>query len=203
MIYNTILLFGAPGVGKGMQGHLLGNIPGFYHFSSGEMFRSLDKQSELGREFNHYSTQGLLVPDDLTVRLWTQYIEQRISAGDYKPDMQLLLLDGIPRTVQQAQAMAPHMQVLKVIHLLAGDENVMVQRMKRRALMQHRPDDADEAVIRRRFEVYHAQTQPMLDHYPAELVADIDAVGSPARVLRDVLRTLVPVLDRHCKPWEG
>ncbi len=203
MAYNTILLFGAPGVGKGMQGTMLGKIPGFYHFSSGDMFRSLDKQSDLGKEFSHYSTQGLLVPDDLTVRLWKQYIDKKVTDGSYKPTQQLLLLDGIPRTVQQTQAMDPHVKVLKIVHLLAGDENVMIQRMKRRALLQHRPDDADETVIRRRFEVYHQQTQPMLDHYPTDLVADIDAVGSPARVLRDILRALVPLLDRHCEAWEG
>lgn len=203
MAYHTILLFGAPGVGKGMQGQLLGTIPGFYHFSSGDMFRALDKQSDLGKEFTHYSTQGLLVPDELTVRLWKQYIERRVSEGAFRPEQQLLVLDGIPRTVQQTMAMEPYIKVLKIVHLLAGDENVMVQRMKRRALLQHRPDDADETVIRRRFEVYRAQTQPMLDHFAAELIADIDAVGSPARVLRDILRSLVPILDRYCKPWEG
>lgn len=201
--YNCILLFGAPGVGKGTQGKLLGRIPGFYHFSSGDMFRALDKNSELGQLVMSYSTKGLLVPDDLTVRMWAEYIAARVADRSFNPAQQLLLLDGIPRTVNQARLMAPHMNVLKIIHLVAPDIEAMVQRMKKRALKENRPDDADEAVIRRRFEVYKAETQPMLDHYPADLRADINAIGSPARILRDILNVLVPIQEAHCQPWEG
>lgn len=201
--YSTILLFGAPGVGKGTQGHLLGSVPGFYHFSSGDMFRSLDKNSELGKTFLGYSTKGLLVPDELTVKMWVQYMQKREAEHAYDPQRQLLLLDGIPRTVNQAQVMAPHLNVLQVVHLFAQDEEEMVQRMKRRAMKQNRPDDADEKVIRRRFEIYHAETQPLLDFFPRKKVININAVGSPARVLCETLKHLVPLQEQHCLPWEG
>ena len=67
--YPSILLIGPPGVGKGTQGTILGCIPGFFHLATGDMFRSLDKDSEIGMEFARYSQQGLLVPDFLTVKL--------------------------------------------------------------------------------------------------------------------------------------
>src|SRR5262245_38139006 len=70
--FQTVLLFGAPGAGKGTQGRILGAIPGFFHLSCGEVFRSLDMTSDLGRKFLHYSQRGELVPDDITVRMWQE-----------------------------------------------------------------------------------------------------------------------------------
>ena len=201
--YNAVLLFGAPGVGKGTQGKILGSIPGFYHFSSGDMFRALDKNSELGKTFLSYSTKGLLVPDELTIRMWCEYMAGRVTAHAYNPQQQLLLLDGIPRTVNQAQVMAPFVNVRKVVHLVARDEEEMVRRMKHRAIKEHRPDDADERVIRKRFEVYHSETQPLLDFFAPDLVAEVVATATPAQVLHDMLHVLVPVQEKACTPWEG
>ena len=67
---KAILLFGQPGVGKGTQGAILGKVPGFCHLATGDMFRGLDRESELGREFLKYSNQGLLVPDEPWQRSW-------------------------------------------------------------------------------------------------------------------------------------
>ncbi|MEO1717767.1 MAG: nucleoside monophosphate kinase, partial [Planctomycetota bacterium] len=65
--YQCVLLFGAPGAGKGTQGAILGRIPGFFHLSCGEVFRSLDIHSDLGKVFYEYSSKGELVPDEVTV----------------------------------------------------------------------------------------------------------------------------------------
>ena len=67
--FKTFLIFGAPGSGKGTQGQVLGAVPRFFHCACGDVFRSLDTRTEIGQEFLRYSSQGLLVPDDLTVRL--------------------------------------------------------------------------------------------------------------------------------------
>ena len=69
-LFRTILLFGAPGSGKGTQGKILGQIPGFFHLSCGDVFRALQPESDLGRMFLEYSSRGQLVPNDLTVKLW-------------------------------------------------------------------------------------------------------------------------------------
>ncbi|MHC5024694.1 MAG: adenylate kinase family protein [Planctomycetota bacterium] len=195
--YRSLLLFGAPGVGKGTQGRLLGQIPGINHLATGDMFRSLDKSSELGRRFVEFSSQGLLVPDELTVQLWDQYVKRRITDGEFRPRHDLLVLDGIPRSVSQARMLEDRIEVLGVIHLVAPDIDAMVERMKRRAEREGRHDDADETVIRRRFDVYKAETAPVLDLYDTSLVHEVGAVGSPATVLLEVLGQIVPILEHH------
>ncbi len=96
MAYKSILLFGAPGSGKGTQGKILGTIPGFYHCACGDVFRAVDAHSELGKAFIQYSSKGQLVPDDLTVRLWAAQIEAMEDAGIFRPATDYLVLDGIP-----------------------------------------------------------------------------------------------------------
>jgi adenylate kinase len=195
--YPCILLFGAPGVGKGTQGAILACVPGFVHLSTGEIFRSIDAESEEGRTAAEYSAQGELVPDDLTVRIWKNWLRRQINKGRYCPDTDLLLLDGIPRNVRQAEILDEHIEVLRLVHFVAADEEAMVQRIKKRALEHGRIDDADEQVIRKRFEVYRQESEPVLRHYVPELVSPIEASGTPAEVLRAVLDCLIPVQNAH------
>ncbi|MDX2148298.1 MAG: nucleoside monophosphate kinase [Planctomycetota bacterium] len=195
--YQTILLFGAPGSGKGTQGKILGHIPGFYHLSCGEVFRTLDMGSELGRTFVEYSSKGLLVPDDVTIKMWQQNMHARTVLSEYKPRVDLLVLDGIPRNVNQAKLLEKHLNVLQIIHLICRDKEAMIKRLRRRALKENRIDDAKEDVIRRRWEVYESETFPVLNHYPSSIVREVDATGSPARILEHILENVVPVQESH------
>lgn len=195
--YKTILLFGAPGVGKGTQGKILGHIPGFYHLACGDVFRSLDMTSDLGTKFLECSSRGELVPDELTIAMWKQNIHAQTILSIYKPQQDLLILDGIPRSTGQAVALDPYLEVLNVIHLVCRDVDAMIMRMRRRALKENRLDDADEKVIRRRFEVYKNETAPVLNHYPASIVHEVDAVGPPAVILQRILDILAPIQDGH------
>ena len=195
--YKTVLLFGAPGAGKGTQGKILGCIPGFHHLACGDVFRSLDTTSELGQEFLKYSSKGELVPDSLTVEMWRQNMHAQTVLSHFKPKSDLLVLDGIPRSLPQAEALREYIDVLRIIHLVCRDESEMVERMKRRAIKENRLDDADENVIRNRFKVYEEETKPVLEYYPADIIREIDALGSPASVLQHVLEEVVPVQDEH------
>ena len=194
---KSALLFGQPGVGKGTQGQILGDVPGFCHLATGDMFRGLDRDSELGKEFLKYSTQGLLVPDELTCRLWYQYVQGLINTNKYNPATDVLLLDGIPRSLAQAQTLDEHIEVLAIIHLVCDNEDELVQRMKRRAEIQNRPDDADESVIRRRFEVFHADTAEVLNHYDPSLIHTVTATGIPGRILLNILEQVIPSMEGH------
>ena len=194
--YKCVLLFGAPGAGKGTQGSILGRIPGFFHCSCGDVFRNIDITSPLGRSFYEYSSRGELVPDRLTVQMWAKVIEARTVIGDYKPRHDLLVLDGIPRTLEQAKLMERYIDVLSIIHLTCDDETAMFERLRRRALKSNRHDDADEKVIRHRWEVYEHETAPVLSHYPREVQVEINSIGSPAQILHDILEGLVPVQDQ-------
>jgi len=201
--YKTLLLFGAPGAGKGTQGQILGQIPGFYHCACGDVFRNIDIHSELGKIFYEYSSRGELVPDEVTVKMWAENIKARHTIGDFKPHEDLMVLDGIPRTVEQAKLMDEHIEVLKIIHLTCKDERAMFERLRRRALKENRYDDADEKVIRNRWQVYQQETEPVLEHYDRRLIEDVDSIGSPVRILRDILDIIVPVHDEHFQAWEA
>jgi len=195
--FKTVLLFGMPGVGKGTQGKILGHIPGFFHLACGDVFRSLDVSSPLGQKVLAFSSRGELVPDELTIEMWQRNVQAQTALSYFKPHADLLILDGIPRNVPQAKAMEQHLDVLRVIHLVCADRDAMVHRMRRRALKENRLDDADEKVIRRRFEVYDRETKPVLAYYPSPIVSEIEAVGAPAEVLQHVLEVLVPIQNAH------
>ncbi len=195
--YQTVLLFGAPGAGKGTQGKILGSVPGFYHLSCGEVFRTLDMSSALGKTFMQYSSKGLLVPDDKTIEMWHGNMKARTVLADFKPNDDLLVLDGIPRNVNQAKLMEKHLNVLCVLHLMCPDKEEMIKRLRRRALKENRADDAKEEVIRKRWEVYESETFPVLEHYSKDIIKSVDATGSPARVLQHILECVVPVQEKH------
>ena len=95
--YRTILMFGAPGSGKGTQGKVLGALPGYFHLSCGDVFRSLNPKSELGQVFLQFSSQGKLVPDNFTIQLWHDHIVRQVNGHNFTPDEEILILDGIPR----------------------------------------------------------------------------------------------------------
>ncbi len=193
MRYKTILLFGAPGSGKGTQGKILSAIPGFFHSACGDVFRSLDLQSEMGRVFWQYSSRGELVPDEFTVQLWKNYIKGMEMVNQFHPESQLLVLDGIPRNVKQAQLLEDTLDVVKVVYLVCADMNKMVERLRRRALKENRIDDASEEVIRNRLEVYEKNTKPVTEYYPKDKIMTVDATMSQIKVLQKIIDVVTPI----------
>lgn len=185
--FPTILILGAPGSGKGTQGKVLGSIPRFHHLACGDVFRSLDTRTPLGQKFVEYSSRGELVPDDITVQLWRANIMQRVDSHQFKPEIDFLVLDGIPRNVEQAKYMEEDIEVLKVFHLSCPDRSELARRLRKRALKDNRFDDANETVIQQRFATYEAETKPILDYYQGDRILDIDASQPPAKVLYDIL----------------
>lgn len=202
MKYKSILLFGAPGSGKGTQGKILGSIPGFFHTSTGDIFRSLDLRSEMGRKVWEYSSKGKLVPDDVTVKLWKQHVTGLAMINQFHPETEVLVLDGIPRNVRQAELLQREVEVLKIIYLRCADLNKMIERLRRRALKENRIDDANEDVIRHRLEVYERDTRPVLDFYSPEKIVKVDALNSQIRVLSDIVKVLVPIKELMDKQIE-
>jgi adenylate kinase len=188
-------MFGGPGSGKGTQGVIIGAMPNLVHLAMGDIFRGLDKESPLGREFLSFATKGLLIPDELTVRVFQDHVRQAIEAGRIDLDFHTLILDGIPRTTAQVERLADVIDVRRIIHLVMEDREALVARLAGRARKSNRPDDADPEVIRKRIEVYEQETRPVLDAYPKKLVARINADQAPLAVLRDVAGALVDVIS--------
>ena len=193
MNYQTILLFGAPGAGKGTQGKVLGTLPNFFHCACGDVFRSLKADSEIGRIFLEYSSRGELVPDAPTIELWHRFIENSIRSGRFHPDEDTLVLDGIPRNVPQAKILKNTLEVIAVFNLGSPQREILVQRLQRRALKENRLDDANLDVIRSRLETYERESRPVLDFYDPKIVHDIDASQKPEKVLFDILAWIVKV----------
>jgi len=186
-IKPAILILGAPGAGKGTQGAILSEIPRFYHYSSGDVFRQLDTRTEVGRQFVEYSKRGELVPDELTIQLWASHMEDLVRSHRYKPDIDILLLDGIPRNEDQARMLEEHVEIHQVFHLSCPDRDELARRLRKRALKEQRLDDASEVVIQHRIKTYEDETKPILDYYGDKIRCDIDATQSPVKVLYDIL----------------
>ena len=185
--YRTYLIFGAPGSGKGTQGRTLGTIPSFFHCACGDVFRSIDTRTSLGKAFLEFSSRGQLVPDEMTVELWRVSIERCVDSQQFQPDVDYLVLDGIPRNVSQAELMDPFIEVKKVFHLSCPDRNKIVARLKKRAIKDNRLDDANEEVIRQRLDTYQRESKPLLDHYSNDLIVNIDAAEPPITVLNTIV----------------
>jgi adenylate kinase len=186
--YRSILLFGAPGVGKGTQGKILGVIPHFFHCACGDVFRNLRADSPLGRTFIEFSGRGQLVPDEPTIQLWRHFIENNTKVGRFHPDTDTLVLDGIPRNVAQAKILKNTLDVAAVFYMKSSDEEKLIARIQRRAVKENRLDDANLNVIRDRLHVYENETKPVLKFYGRHLVHRINADQTPAKVLTDILR---------------
>ena len=185
--YRTILLFGMPGSGKGTQGAVLGQLPGLIHISCGDVFRKIPKYGALGREIMEFTSQGLMVPDDVTVRIWERHIQILEMQELLLADMHTLILDGLPRNYAQAERLDEVLDVVQIFHLKIDDTEKAADRLKARALRENRLDDMNEEVIRRRLQSYYDETYETLSFYDPRFIFDVDASQSPLDVLRTII----------------
>ena len=193
--FQSVLIFGPPGAGKGTMGKFLSSAGNHFHLSSGDVFRGLSPESPAGKLYHSYAGKGQLLPDDVTIQIWHHYVNGLIATNRYFPKDQLLLLDGIPRTPTQVEIIQEYINVKKIILLESDDPNVLIQRIQRRALIEKRPDDRDPKVLEKRMEVYEKETFPVLDSYDSNLIAKFDAHQKPLEVLRDILVSLCGILS--------
>jgi adenylate kinase len=160
----NLLVLGPQGAGKGTQAKRIAADYGIPHVSTGDMFRAaIAAQTELGRRVEPILAAGELVPDELTIAL----IRERLSQDDAHAGF---VLDGFPRNVRQADALDAMLEEIgrRLDAILYFDlpDDVARGRMLRRAVEENRPDDTPE-VIDRRLEIYHAETEPIVEHYRA------------------------------------
>ena len=180
----NLLVLGPQGAGKGTQAKRIAADHGIPHVSTGDMFRAaIAVGSPLGQRVEPILASGELVPDELTVEL----IRERLSADDARDGF---VLDGFPRNLAQAEALDAMLAAigrgLDAILLFDLPDGASIERIRRRALDERRPDDTED-VIARRLEIYHAETEPIVEHYRAtgKLVV-VDAAPSVDEVYAEV-----------------
>lgn len=203
----NLMFLGPPGAGKGTVASRLAEDKGIPHISTGDIFRAaIRDETELGKKVKAILDKGDLVPDELTVSL----VRERLG----QPDAQKgYILDGFPRTIGQADALAQFSSLDKVLNFQIADSEV-VKRLSGRRIHKpsgrtyhvefnrpkvagkddvtgedliQRPDDTEEA-IKNRLDVYKKQTAPLIDYYEKkELLVNVDATGTPDEVYQTVL----------------
>ena len=157
------IMFGPPGAGKGTHAIALRDKYHLCHLSTGELLRAeIAAGTGLGMKAKELISAGNLVPDEMVEKM----IEKRFNSID---DVEGFLLDGFPRTLGQAADLdkilaAKGAEVTAVISLMIPDEMVH-QRIRHRAAIEGRVDDASDVVIQNRINTYHAQTEPLIDYY--------------------------------------
>lgn len=185
---KNIVIFGAPGSGKGTQSDKMIEKYGLNHISTGDVLRAeIKKGSELGKTAASFIDQGQLIPDDLMVSILASVYD---SFGDHKG----VIFDGFPRTIPQAEALKKMLdergdKVAAMIELDVPEEELM-KRLLLRGQQSGRADDNEET-IKKRLVVYHSQTQPLIEWYDKEGIHyHIDGLGDLNRIFDDICKVI-------------
>ena len=187
----NIILFGAPGCGKGTQAARIKEKYNINHISTGEVIRGeIARGTELGKSMQSYIESGRLAPDSIVIGMIRNYLkEHRDAAGN--------IFDGFPRTTAQAEEfdriLAEDGESVNVMVYMDVPEEELVKRILLRGKDSGRADDASEEVIRGRLDVYHAQTAVVADYYAAQdKYASVDGTGT----MEEVFDRIAALVDR-------
>ncbi len=176
---KNIIFFGPPGAGKGTQAEKLVNLLGVPHISTGDMFRyHITNKTKLGLQALEYINDGKLVPDAITVDM----VEHRLEEDDCHKGF---LLDGFPRSVAQAAALDEMLvkvnkEISIVINLIVPQQDIL-DRIHKRAEIEHRSDDSDDSIIRHRMETYERQSKACLTYFlehEGHVVVSLNGTGT-------------------------
>ena len=180
-----LLLIGAPGAGKGTQAELLAKRFGIAHISSGDLLRQhVREQTSIGRTIKSYVDRGDLVPDSVVLDMLRKPVVAAAEAGGY-------VLDGFPRTVEQARAAFSVARALGVEVQAAVHLDVPRADLVRRLLSRHRGSEDTEEVIENRLQVYQEKTVPLLEYYAGrELMFTVDGARAPDTVHNEIVARL-------------
>ena len=182
---KNIVIFGAPGSGKGTQSEKMIEKYGLGHISTGDVLRNeIKNQTELGKTAKSYIDQGQLIPDDLMVSILASVYDS------FGPEHKGVIFDGFPRTIPQAEALKKMLaerghKVAAMIELDVPEDELMTRLIKR-GKESGRSDDNEET-IRKRLTVYHNQTAPLIDWYNQEGIHyHINGLGELDRIFADI-----------------
>jgi adenylate kinase len=189
-----ILLFGYPGSGKGTQGKILSALPGFHHVAMGDILRALTAANPLFEKVQSYLRAGDLVPDELVMDLLARHVESLKPAPD-----DFLIIDGVPRNRLQVELLNKIVKVVQIFKLSVYDENLVIERLRKRARAQGRADDLSDEIIQHRLKVYRMETESCIRAYPGNLLTRIHANQPIFDVHFDIIHAFAKMRDIHFK----
>lgn len=180
-----LIIFGPPGVGKGTQAELLSKKMNLFHFSTGNYLRDLTlKDTELGKKVKNILDKGELVPDDLMNEIISDALRNNKEKG--------FILDGYPRTVNQAIALddilkSMNLQDIIIIYLNVNDEEIL-----KRLLLRGRSDDSEE-IIKKRLIIYKETTSKVLDYYKenGKKIIEINGIGEINEINENIISEIM------------
>ena len=191
----NLILFGPPGSGKGTQATKLADKYKLVHISTGDLFRyELSNETELGVLAKSFMDQGQLVPDEVTINMLKAKMERHPEANGF-------IFDGFPRNIAQAESLLSMLKEmntsLTAMILLEVDEEEIVSRIKSRGLTSGRADDNDEKIIRKRFDIFKNETQPVFEYFEKlGLASAINGVGEVEDIFSLLMSRIERALDR-------
>jgi|TARA_Y100000310_G_C20693023_1_gene823647 adenylate kinase len=206
----NIVLLGSPGIGKGTAATKLSKKLGIAHISTGDMLReNVAQKTKLGVEAKSYMDKGLLVPDILVIEMMKKRLQKKYCKNGF-------ILDGFPRTINQAEEIGKEIKIDKVVNIQASDE-IIIDRLSKRKVcckcgfvyhliyikpkkegvcdkcggkLYQRKDDKLEAITER-LKVYRNETEPLIDYYKEKgILADVDGSGTPEEEFESVLKAV-------------
>ena len=180
---KNIVIFGAPGSGKGTQSDLMIKKYGFGHISTGDVLRNeIKNETELGKTAKQYIDKGQLIPDELMVSILASVYDS------FGKEHKGVIFDGFPRTIPQAEALK-NMLNEAMIELDVPEDELMTRLIKR-GQESGRSDDNEET-IKKRLDVYHNQTAPLIEWYSKEnLHYHINGLGELDRIFSDICNVI-------------
>jgi len=193
--HTAVLLFGPPGSGKSTHGRALGELPRLLHYDMGENLRQVDENTELGEKIRAVTAAGDILPDDVVMSVFDEDLEQLGETGDYYPEKDVLLLDGLPRTPGQAEALRARLQLLGVVELAIDDRLGLFERLRERGLENGRIDDVDASVIEERIRRYERESRPVIELFEPRSVETVNASNAPLEVLANVVGAMMSLLS--------
>ncbi|MGX1929870.1 adenylate kinase [Flagellimonas sp. 2504JD4-2] len=187
----NLVLFGKPGAGKGTQAGFLKEKYNLKHISTGDVFRyNIKNGTELGKLAKSYMDKGDLVPDEVTISMLKDEVENNPEASGF-------IFDGFPRTEAQAEALDNFLESKKMridaTIALEADDDILVNRLLERGKDSGRPDDQDESKIRNRFDVYNQETAPLKEYYQKQdKFHSVNGIGD----IEEITERLAKVIDQ-------
>jgi len=186
----NIVLFGKPGAGKGTQAEFLKSKYQLFHISTGDLFRHhISNKTDLGMLAQSYMNKGDLVPDQVTIDMLKEAVDQNTEAKGF-------IFDGFPRTTQQAEALDEFLSEksmsISATLALEADDDILIDRLIKRGETSGRADDQDEEKIRNRFDEYNNKTAPLRAFYEAQgKFHSVNGIGE----IEEITQRLTALID--------